>query len=286
MIGTLDSSIVPLVSRATTTKEAWDILAHTFARHSRGHAKLVKANMKAITKGTQTITEYMNAIRICVDQLAVLGEPYKLDDLIERVLEGLDDDKYQSVIDSVNGRDTVISFDELHEKLLIKEVSIRKTSTSTPLPVTAHATTTRSHPPNTYPTDSYNRNSYPNPPKSDAPYKKHNQTNTNTKPQGYQGKCQWCHTLGHSLYRCPIFQEKFSNAKPTLPPSSTSQRPPQAHVATTAATSQPTNWLLDTGASHHVTHDLSNLSLHHPYDGTEEIVIGSAHGGTSYQGSN
>lgn len=52
LIGTLGSSIVPLVSRATTAKEAWDILAHTFARHSRGHVKLIKANLHAITKGS------------------------------------------------------------------------------------------------------------------------------------------------------------------------------------------------------------------------------------------
>ncbi|KAJ9566804.1 hypothetical protein OSB04_002770 [Centaurea solstitialis] len=32
-------------------------------------------------------------------------------------------------------------------------------------------------------------------------------------------------------------------------------------------------WLLDSGASHHVTNDIENLSLHNPYDGTEELVI-------------
>lgn len=48
LIGTLDSFIVLCISGAT--KEALDILAHTFARHSRDHAKLIKANMHAITE--------------------------------------------------------------------------------------------------------------------------------------------------------------------------------------------------------------------------------------------
>lgn len=37
------------------------------------------------------------------------------------------------------------------------------------------------------------------------------------------------------------------------------------------------SWLLDAGASHHVTHDLSTL-VNHPYDATEEIVIGNGSG--------
>ena len=85
----------------------------------------------------------MNAIRVCADQLAILGDPYKPEDLIERVLEGLQDSNYQAVIDATNARDSLITFDELHEKLLIREVSLRTTTTSTPtpLPASVHALT-------------------------------------------------------------------------------------------------------------------------------------------------
>ena len=34
------------------------------------------------------------------------------------------------------------------------------------------------------------------------------------------------------------------------------------------------NWLLNSEASHHVTSDLGNLSLHTPYDGFDDIMIG------------
>ena len=48
---------------------------------------------------------------------------------------------------------------------------------------------------------------------------------------------------------------------------------PRANLAT-AKTPDNSSWLLDNGASHHVTSDLSNLSIHTPYDGSDDIVIG------------
>lgn len=46
--------------------------------------------------------------------------------------------------------------------------------------------------------------------------------------------------------------------------------------STTASSSLP--WILDSGASHHVTNDIANLSLHAPYDGTEELLVGDGTG--------
>lgn len=41
-----------------------------------------------------------------------------------------------------------------------------------------------------------------------------------------------------------------------------------------AQTDSNPSWFLDSGASHHVTDDLQNLSLHSPYDGPDDIIIG------------
>ena len=46
-----------------------------------------------------------------------------------------------------------------------------------------------------------------------------------------------------------------------------------AHVAISLAT-ESSPWLLDSGASHHVTADLNKLTLHAPYDSLDDIVIG------------
>ncbi|KAH7543913.1 hypothetical protein JRO89_XS15G0060800 [Xanthoceras sorbifolium] len=53
--------------------------------------------------------------------------------------------------------------------------------------------------------------------------------------------------------------------------------PPQTHFAAQLNVSNP-GWILNSGASHHVTVDLNNLSLHSNYEGTEDIMIGDGTG--------
>ncbi|CAN6969566.1 unnamed protein product, partial [Brassica oleracea var. botrytis] len=53
---------------------------------------------------------------------------------------------------------------------------------------------------------------------------------------------------------------------------------PRAHVASTYPSSDTPSWLLDSGASHHLTSDLNNLALHSPYQGNEAVTLGDGSG--------
>ena len=48
------------------------------------------------------------------------------EDLLEKILDGLGSEYQYVVIDTVNGCDTPISFDELHEKLINKEITLQQ----------------------------------------------------------------------------------------------------------------------------------------------------------------
>jgi hypothetical protein len=48
---------------------------------------------------------------------------------------------------------------------------------------------------------------------------------------------------------------------------------PQANFSSPSP-STTASWLLDSGASHHVTADLNNLSLHTPYNGQDDVMLG------------
>ena len=41
----------------------------------------------------------------------------------------------------------------------------------------------------------------------------------------------------------------------------------------TASNGRDKNWLLDLALSHNITGDLSNLSIHSEYDGTDEVIL-------------
>ncbi|KAL6311382.1 hypothetical protein AAG906_022733 [Vitis piasezkii] len=145
----------------------------------------------------------------------------------------------KSIIDAVNGRDSTISFDELHEKLINKELSLRNKISLSPLPASAHATNVRSTPwsvtnrtprlpgSTSAPTQGIIRNSPTN-------------TRDNRPPaRPFLGRCQWCSTQGHVVSRCPLFRQQFPQVQPPPRPGNSSQsRPPapwqaQANVATT-----------------------------------------------------
>lgn len=79
--------------------------------------------MKHYVKGTRTIDEFIQQIKINVDALALLGSPVDQEYLTNIVLDGFSDDNKQ-VIDLVNGRDVPILIVKLHEKLLNREIEI------------------------------------------------------------------------------------------------------------------------------------------------------------------
>lgn len=145
IVGTLSPSIVPLITNASSSLDAWKILSNTYAKPSRGHIKQLQHRLKQTTKASdQSITDYMQSIKTIVDELSILGKQMDEEDITDAVLTGLDSTTYKPVIEAIHARDTPISFHELHEKLINHELSlVQASSISTNIhqPVTAFAAT-------------------------------------------------------------------------------------------------------------------------------------------------
>nr|TKR89925.1 hypothetical protein D5086_0000238180 [Populus alba] len=142
------------------------------------------------------------------DELAILGAPVDSEDISEKILEGLGPE-YTELARVVQARDTPISFDELHEKLLNFEASIHNTNHTTQpyFPASAHLANRafsgpRAFPPGRHtswrPTHSYN--SRFSTPTSPDPH------NSRPSRKPYLGFCQICRIQGHTAKYCPSYK--------------------------------------------------------------------------------
>ncbi|KAJ0980702.1 hypothetical protein J5N97_008957 [Dioscorea zingiberensis] len=124
LIGSISPTIIPFIAQATTSRQAWTILANTYAKPSRGRIKQIKNQLKNTTKGSLGVTEFMQAIKTQADDLALLGAPIDDEEITDKILDGLGDD-YKELVRAVQARDTSITFEELHDKLLNFEASLQ-----------------------------------------------------------------------------------------------------------------------------------------------------------------
>ncbi|KAD4585451.1 hypothetical protein E3N88_23052 [Mikania micrantha] len=75
LVGTLSPPIVPLITNASSSLDAWNILSNTYASPSRGHIKQLQHRLKQSTKSTsQSVTDYMQSVKTLVDEVSLLGK--------------------------------------------------------------------------------------------------------------------------------------------------------------------------------------------------------------------
>ncbi|KAI9186972.1 hypothetical protein LWI28_022943 [Acer negundo] len=140
ILGSITPSIIPFIAFAQNARDAWVALANTYAKPSRGHIMHLKGVLTNITKGTQSITKYMQQAKSVADELAMLDAPENPEDLTVKILNGLGDE-FKDISSVVRARDTAISFEELHEKLLNSKALLKQEHAKTPrLPITANFT--------------------------------------------------------------------------------------------------------------------------------------------------
>lgn len=274
LLGTLTPSIQTVVTKSTSSMEMWKTIAATYAKPSSGHIQQLKHQLKQFTKGDKSIDEFIQGLTTRFDQLALLGKPVEHEDQIEYILEGLPED-HKPVVEQIEGRDISPSITEVHEKFLTKEAKLlsQVPAACQIAPITANVAAAASRPGNyrnqqrqSQHGQNNNNNSHYQQPRPDT-----------RNGRGYQGKCQLCGVFGHSAKRCTQLQQHRSTPSNSLLPTPYHPWQPRANVA--IASSNPTNaWLMDTGATHHMTSDLHNLSLTQPYNGNDAVLIGDGSG--------
>ncbi|KAL9240928.1 hypothetical protein vseg_015093 [Gypsophila vaccaria] len=157
----------------------------------------------------------MNAIKGCLEQLALFGKTLDPEDVISKVLKGLDYEEYKPVLDAVRARDNPISFETLNEKLLHHELLLKQQLPTNTFPPTANPSYRHTN-------RGYNHLPAPSPQPTTA---------HTTPPRQFKGRCQWCRQVGHVIAAYFAFRKLHPSITFSPPPSRQTTAPPQAHTA-------------------------------------------------------
>ena len=242
-----------------------------YASKSRTRAMQLKEELTMIKKGNQTVQEYLHTVKALVDEISLIDHPIADDDLTLYILNGLGSD-FQEIAAPIRAKEKPLTFEELHDLLIGHDAYLWRLETTTQQLV-ASANYSNRRPASSFGgqhskgnfKNGYGRNEGSSRQDSNkGSYRPSEGLNNSKKSNGqckYTPKCQICDELGHIAKHCPHlhFVEPTAN-----------------YVATSPATNP--KWLIDSRASHNITGDLANLSIHSEYDDIDEVVIGDGSG--------
>jgi len=228
----------------TTSRDAWQHLAHLFASKSRARIMQLKEDLTLIQRGSRTVFEFLHVVKVIADELSLIDAPVSDNDLTLYVFNGLGS-KFRDMVAPIHTREIALSFVELHDLLIGHEHYLKcMDGKSSTLVVTANTSQRRS----LNPRFKHNKNRF-----------KQNFSNT-TPFKRPSVVCQICDHPSHTAKNCVKLQSS-----------------PTANYTTSSSPSN-VKWLLDSTASFNITSDLANLSIHSEYDGQDKVVLGDGTG--------
>jgi len=226
IISSVDHSIITMLGNVTTCKQAWDILHKMFASKTRSPIMHLKERLSRFSKGTQSVTEYLQTIKSMSDELTVINSPLDDVDLIIHTLNGLGS-KFKEITTTLRARENPIEFDALHDLLIDYESHLNRDEDTSPI-ASAHAAykgkqhfQKRGYTPNHAATSQQFR--------SDAPGSSKKVT------------CPYCDKQEHTAKECYKLHGYLTK----------NNFGPSAHHARANHAANPTDWILDLGATHH-----------------------------------
>jgi hypothetical protein len=88
----------------------------------------LKEDLTLSTRGNRTVTEFLQAIKMLADELAIIDHPVSDDDLTLYILNGLGPE-FREIAEPIRAHDTSLKFKDLHDLLVGHESYLRQLET-------------------------------------------------------------------------------------------------------------------------------------------------------------
>lgn len=267
MTPTIASEIINI----STSREVWKALEDLYGATNKARKQQLKGILQNTKKGSLKMGEYLAIMKQTADNLALAGAPVDIDDLTSYVVTGLEIE-YLPITCLIN-KDN-LSWPELCSTLNTFENTLINLNIINPNTEVGNITANLA----------YNRSMSSFTPSSlRSSHQGRGQGNSrgNYRGRGHGGRnnyisyrnnkptCQVCGKFGHAANICfHRFKKEFA------PVSQVNTNRNSAYVATPEVVADP-SWLANSGASNHVTPDLSNLQIHTDYQGKEAQTVGN-----------
>ncbi|PKU87312.1 Retrovirus-related Pol polyprotein from transposon TNT 1-94 [Dendrobium catenatum] len=255
LLSTISPSILPYVISLGTAHDVWLTLERRLQPTNRSRVIQLKNELHQIQMRDRTMRQYLDQVKILVDNIAAAGSTIDTEDIIIYILNGLPA-AYNAFTTAIRASLQPIALDDLYSLLCSEEINLqhrqlKETSNPEVLAMLSNR--------------NYSGQWKPNKQRGKNPVQRTQQQidptsaakNSSTRPS-----CQICGKTGHTAINC-WHRCNLNYAPPSNPKALTVQQ----QFSTT------NDWIVDSGASSHLTADVSNLQQPQPYSGSDTVSL-------------
>ncbi|KAK0597068.1 hypothetical protein LWI29_021511 [Acer saccharum] len=270
---TMTPQVFAQVINYTTAHSTWQALARAFTSQTNARYYQIKHDLSTIRKGSKSVTEYMDRIRLLTDELSLIQQPMSDRAIIGCVLDGLDLD-YDVVVNTVQTMSAPPSFEEIYSMLLNREKRLEVYHSPSPNQSTTAFFTSGNRSVNQGTNNCGHSRGINRGRSSSRGYRANGRglggrtTNSHIQPakssQDSFIVCRICTKPGHGALTCR-HRANFSYQPDDLPAAFSAMN--------LSNQSYDPTWFPDTGATHHMTADDSNFINRKDYHGPDQVTV-------------
>ncbi|KAK0601255.1 hypothetical protein LWI29_022481 [Acer saccharum] len=294
LVATMTEPMLSLIVGKATALEMWSCLKDNFSQQSVANATNTRFQLMDMTKGTKTISAYLQHAKSMFDSLAAICEPVSSTDLVTAVLRGLGSE-YAMIVTAILNFPPLPRFEDLRARLLSFESQLQRSKPADSGSTTAFVATQSSSPTaNITQGTSYGRGQSRGNGRHNrrGNFRGHGRASWYSTPDysvygsgrgsfwpQQNGGCgllgshpsrshtsQWCSTCSTSQHSYSHFPHRYHGPESLTAPFV------GMHVAQYPSPPDFT-WYPDTGATHHMTSTAPSDSV--PFTGNTSVLLGN-----------